>query len=191
MSGIYGGYSCIKQSPVASFTEADDSPHIYIACYKRLFSVKERLNTWSYNLDSSTAQKLLEQFEQNNIPYRTKIDIFDELPGSEVELTEPCNSRIVFKMLGKEFHVLNFNSHLLENWIAEKISKSLISKSIESRIELFGNKNFQGYYNNLSYKNIYNGLTTGLTKNQETTKKATKQLSLFEVEGVESPICKK
>ncbi len=183
MSGNCDDYSSIVQSSATS-----DVPNIYIVCYKRPFKVMKRLNSWSYNLDSNTAQKLLEQFEQNNIPYRTKIDIFDELPGYEVELSEPCNSRVVFRLLDKEFHILNFNCRLLENWIAEKISKSLISKGIESRVELFGNQNFQGYNNNnLSYKKIY----TGLTKDKEITKKAAKQLTLFEVEGVEPPICKR
>ncbi len=181
MSGICGGYSSIVQSSAAS-----DVPNIYIVCYKRPFKVMKRLNSWSYNLDSNTAQKLLEQFEQNNIPYRTKIDIFDELPGYEVELSEPYNSRVVFKLLDKEFHILNFNCRLLENWIAEKINKSLISKGIQSRVELFGNKNFEGY-NNLPDKKIY----TGLTKDQEIPNKAAKQLTLFEVEGVEPPICKR
>jgi hypothetical protein len=119
----------------------EHKPKIYLACYKQLFAVLARSDIWSYQLNEETANCLSNQFDIKSIPYRTSLDVFEELPGDEIDLSGPCNSRVVFKVMDKEFHILNYNSYLIQSYYAEKINKSLIAKGFESRVELIGSYN--------------------------------------------------
>ena len=127
---------------------------VYIACYKSLFAVMSRFKTWSYELDKQAAGLVINEFTAKEVPFRTTIDIFEDLPGDEVEVIGPCNSRVVFKLQDKEFHILNFNTHLIQNWYAEKISKSLNTRGIESRVELVGSYARERSYVNSIIKDV-------------------------------------
>ncbi len=113
-------------------------PKVYLICYQMPFAVFRRSKGLSYKLNSEQFTELIAEFVQKEIPYRTKLDLLEDLPGDEVEVDGPCNSRVVFKFNDNEYHILNFNSYLIQNWFAEKICKSLISKGFESRVELIG-----------------------------------------------------
>ncbi|EPR10126.1 hypothetical protein [Ruminiclostridium papyrosolvens] len=126
------------QKPQAK-VKKEPRPEVYITCYKVPFSVLIRSsNTWSYKLDSDSAVLIKDEFDSNNIPYKTSLELLEDLPGDEVDIDGPCNSRVVFKIKEKEFHILSFNSYLIQNWYAEKLNKSLLSKGFESRVELIG-----------------------------------------------------
>lgn len=112
--------------------------NIYLACYKQLFAVRIRMNQYSYRLDPVTAAFLSEYFTEKGIPYRADRDLFEDLPGDEVDVSGPCNSRVVFEIEEKAFHILNFECYLIKNYFAEKISKSFLAKGISSRVELVG-----------------------------------------------------
>lgn len=114
------------------------SPKLYLICYKRPFAVFAKHNKWSYELDKEQAAELIYEFSIKSIPFRTSLDPLEDLPGNEVEITGPCNSRVVFKVNGTEYHILNFNSYFIQNWFSEKICKSFLAKGIESRVELIG-----------------------------------------------------
>ncbi|WP_024833808.1 hypothetical protein [Ruminiclostridium josui] len=126
------------QKPVVN-VKKEHIPEVYITCYKMPFAVLIRSsNTWSYKLDSDSADLIKNEFDLNNIPYRTSLELLKDLPGDQVDLDGPCNSRVVFKIGDREFHILSFNGYLIQNWYAEKINKSLLSKGFESRVELLG-----------------------------------------------------
>ncbi len=111
---------------------------IYLACYKQLFAVRIRTNRYSYCLNPGTVEFLSGYFSEKGIPYRTGRDLFEELPGDEVDISGPCNSRVVFEIGGQAFHLLSFDCYLIKNYFAEKINKSFKAKGIESRVELVG-----------------------------------------------------
>lgn len=154
--------------------------NIYLACYKQLFAVRIRTNQYSYRLDPGTAEFLAGYFTEKDIPYRTGRDLFEDLPGDEVDVSGPCNSRVVFEIEEKAFHILSFECYLIKNYFAEKISRSFLAKGISSRVELIG-----------SYSNVktaaqinYIHRWSALEKDRQTPAKdaVPEQLPLFELD---------
>lgn len=113
-------------------------PGVYLTCYKRPFLILKRTNIWSYKLNEESTNAITTEFNLREIPYRTSLELYEDLPGDDVDVIGPCNSRVVFKVGDAEYHILNFNSYLIQSWYADKINKSLAAKGIESRVELVG-----------------------------------------------------
>lgn len=154
--------------------------NIYLACYKQLFAVRIRTNQYSYRLDPGTSEFLAGYFSEKGIPYRNGRDLFEDLPGDEVDVSGPCNSRVVFEIEGKAFHILSFECYLIKNYFAEKINRSFLAKGISSRVELIG-----------SYGNVrtaaqinYIHRWSALEKERQTPAKETgpEQLPLFDLD---------
>lgn len=165
--------------------KADSKPEVYLTCYKMPFAILTRSsNTWSYKLDSESVKLITDEFTTKAIPFRTSLDLFEQLPGDEVEIEGPCNSRVVFKIGDRDFHILSFNSYLIQNWYAEKINKSLLAKGLESRVELFGSY--------IHSKNQVNSITKSLIDSKPPKKdlvdnKIPVQLTLFDLSEVTTP----
>ncbi len=160
---------------------------VYLTCYKRPFKVLRRSNSLSYRLDEQHSKIVIDFFSLSQIPFKTRLDMFEELPGDDVEVTGPCNSRVVFKINDTEYHILNFNSYLIHNWYAEKINKSFKSKDIESRVELIGS--YAGFKNEVSsITKTYSPTTSIKSKNENDSNKSTPvQLTLFDLNEFAAP----
>jgi hypothetical protein len=117
--------------------------NLYIACYRQLFQVFKQESRFSYKLSSEQHEKLVNFFSNADIPYSTEFDSLEELDGDLVEVEAPCNSRVVFTIDSENYNVLSFNSYLMKNFFAEKISKSLLAKGIKSKVELIGSHSNQ------------------------------------------------
>lgn len=136
--GIHAG-KIITFEKQKSKNERKDPPKMYLACFRELFAIYARQkNTFSLDLTEEQSSQLQCTFDNKSIPYRTKIDPFDEIDGVLIEDNSPPNSRVVFSLGTQEFHVLQFNAYLMKNYYAEKICMALKSKGIESRVELVG-----------------------------------------------------
>ncbi len=160
---------------------------VYLTCYKKPFKVLRRSNALSYRLDEEHSKIIIDVFIMKDIPFKTSLDMFEELPGDDVEVTGPCNSRVVFKIKETEYHILNFNSYLIHNWYAEKINKAFKTKGIESRVELIGS--YSGVKNEVSsITKAYNPIALSKTKNEIDTNKSTPvQLTLFDLNEFAAP----
>jgi hypothetical protein len=96
---------------------------------------------------SNTAEdsgKLSVLLDSNGIPYRTRMDPLDELPGDQVDVDGPSNSRVIFKVDEDSYVVYRFNSYLMQNYFAEKINKALNAKGISSGVEIIGRHREEG-----------------------------------------------
>lgn len=121
-----------------------------------------------------------------SIPYRTTLDIFEDLPGDKVDISGACNSRVIFNVNDEEFHILQYNSYLMQNWYAIKISKSFVAKGFESRIEMLGSYSKYGSKINSIIKRIdeYPAKPDTIVN----SKIEPRQLSLFDLSEVAVPI---
>lgn len=162
--------------------KTDSKTELYLTCYKMPFAILTRSsNTWSYKLDSENIKLITDEFTARTIPFRTSLDFFEQLPGDDVEIEGPCNSRVVFKIGDREFHILSFNGYLIQNWYAEKINKSLLAKDFESRVELVGSY--------IHSKSQVNSITKSLIdskppKNDSVSHNIPVQLTLFDLSEV-------
>jgi hypothetical protein len=106
---------------------------IYLSCYDRLFTILFRAkNNYSYKLSGEQFEKVEKTFKSLSIPYKTKTE------QNECIIETRANSRVVMNIGGDEFHVLNFNSYLINNYHAQKICRALSEKNIKSRVEVIG-----------------------------------------------------
>jgi hypothetical protein len=174
-----------------SVVKSDENirPKIYLICYKMPFAVFAKNNKWSYELNNEQVDELIYEFGVKNIPYRRSLDPLEDLPGDEVEVTGPCNSRIVFKVNCTEYHILNFNSHFIQSWFSEKICKAFISKGIESRVELIGPYSGAKSSINSITKDISSSARTKRPTNKESIA-APVQLTLFNLDDFAVPAYK-
>lgn len=167
-------------------TKEKHRPRVYLTCYKAPFAILSRSNTYSYKLNEDQASELTEAFINKEIPFITSIGLLEDLPGDTVEVDGPCNSRVVFKINGNEYHILNFNSYLIQNWFAEKIRKSFISKGIECRVELIGPYSGAKSEINTITKSYESTLKRGRAVKDDNPSGPT-QLTLFDLNEVASP----
>jgi hypothetical protein len=154
--------------------------NIYLACYRQLFAVRIRTKQYSYRLDPETAEFLAGYFTEKGIPYRTEMDLFEDLPGDEIDILGPCNSRVVFEIDGKEFHILSFECYLIKNYFAEKISKSFLAKGISSRVELVGSHSNVRTAAQINYIHRWSALEK--ERRRPVKEAETKQLPLFDLD---------
>ena len=111
--------------------------NIYLACFGSLFAIYSKHKSgYSLELNHDQCIKLNDIFESIGIPFRNSIDVYDHIDGRIIEDDSPANSRVVIKIEGEDYNVLNFDAGLIKNYCAEMISKAFEAKDIESRVEL-------------------------------------------------------
>ncbi len=122
---------------------------IFLHCMERVFSIYARQkNLWSIGATPEQVDTIEKAFDDAGVPYKPEIDDLNECVidrPTEADPT-PANSRVVFEVDGQEYHVLNYNSWLIKQAIAERISKAFENHYISSRVEIRGKSNTSNIY---------------------------------------------
>ncbi len=125
-------------------------------------------SSMSYQLKKDSYEKIKKFFKDSKIPHTTNlIDINQknscqrctyfnqnediaycklhnkeldslEICGKYEEKRQICDCRVVIEVEGEKYHILNWNSWLIPETIAEKIRKAFEKKGISSRVEKIG-----------------------------------------------------
>lgn len=113
---------------------------LYLLLNQQLLRIYARVNnsrfSHSKELDSRTVKALCREFEQFDIPF--ELEVIEEFCIPQGDSSDPANARLVFFLCGKEYHILNFNGHLIQEYVSRYIQDILLSKGIRARIEICG-----------------------------------------------------
>jgi hypothetical protein len=136
---IFYGAGETTKTPEAKESRTDSS--IFLYCFNRLFAIySRRKDLYSMDLTPEQFEKIELAFTEAHIPYRLEIEDISECIIDHPTESDPApaNSRVVFMVEGEDFHLLNYNSWLIKQAIAEKIAKALDNKYITASVELRG-----------------------------------------------------
>lgn len=130
-------------------TQENFDKSLFLHCLGRVFAIYARQkNLWSTAATPEQISSLEKAFDETGIPYKPEIDNLNEcvIDRPTEEDPAPANSRVVFEVGGQEYHVLNYNSWLIKQAIAERIAKAFENHYINARVEIRGQRDTSNIY---------------------------------------------